>query len=442
MIESIIILVTLITFPIVALAMNRNGNSNNTSIRDFTLGKRKTTAFPIAAGISMSFVGGAATLNMASLGYQYGWSVAIDPFVVFVALVISVLLSKIIRAGKGVTISALLTDTSPKLKIILGITSFGVYQLLTAAQFVALGKLLSPYFPELSSSIIVSIPAILVFSYIYIRGFESVTNTDIFQFILIILLFAIPAIWVVGVGAIVRSTEVQAIPAAPLSLLVYLALPLFFVPVSQDTNIRIMAADTLRNARKGLIWGGVFYVFLVLTSISIGIFMNYEGYSVNNPESILPMFFTEYLSSFSIIATVAVLAAIISTLDSFAFDAIVSVSNDVIGSKSIHNTSPEKNIIALSSALVFVIALVIAIIYQQILGLILAGMLLYVSIFIPVALGRALKVNDSCLVVTTIITIVVIIACKFIEYTPPVEPVSFIFFHLFLLIPAKGLSKK
>lgn len=147
MLEQILLLVTLLSFPIVALVTKRTYGDTRT-IKEFTLGRSEMTSFPIAAGISMSFVGGAATLNMASLGYQYGWSVLVDPIVVFIALILSASFANYIREGKGVTISDYLTGSSVPLKLILGITSFTVYQLLTAAQFVALGKLLSPFFNQ------------------------------------------------------------------------------------------------------------------------------------------------------------------------------------------------------------------------------------------------------------------------------------------------------
>ena len=137
MIETTLIVLALISFPLVAFISRRSHRRANHAIEYFTLGLRDRNSFSIAAGISMAFVGGAATINMASLGYQYGWSVFIDPVVVFCALLISAYFAKRVRDGHGLTISELLTDSSPPLKLFLGLTSFFVYQLLTAAQFVA-----------------------------------------------------------------------------------------------------------------------------------------------------------------------------------------------------------------------------------------------------------------------------------------------------------------
>lgn len=445
MIESSIIVIVLLSFPFVAFLFANSKNKiqfvGNESISNFILGNKKINTISIAAGISMSFVGGAATLNMASLGYQYGWSAIVDPIAVFTALIIVVFLAKKIRSGNNITITELLTESSPKLKIILGITSFTVYQLLTAAQFVALSKLLYPYFPNISPTIIMLVPAIVVFSYIYIRGFQAVNKTDIFQLLLILFLFSIPVIWVIGVSNLEYTKNINNLPMAPLSLLIYLILPLFFIPVSQDVNIRIKAAKSLKSAQRGLIVGGILYVFFIVTSLSIGIFMYNSGYVTNSPENILALFFENHLSSFSIFATIAVLAAIISTLDSFAFDAIASVSNDIFHSNKKSKLLKEKHIILLSTLIVFITGLIIAILYQQILSLILAAMLLYISIFIPVAIGKTINIKDSILVITTVITAILIIISKYISYTPPLEPIIYVTIHIILLLLSRIIQK-
>lgn len=330
MLEQALILLTLLSFPVVALVWRKQSRAGTHSISKFVLGEGDYKAFVIASGISMSFVGGAATLNMASLGYQYGWSVLIDPLVVLVALIISASFAARVREGSGVTISEMLTGASPSLKIILGFTSFGVYQLLTAAQLVAVGKLLEPYFSGLPLAVLAGVPALIVLSYIYLRGFGSVTRTDVFQLLMLLVLFIAPVLWVFVAPSESTATEHIPFDNAPFTLLVYLALPLFFVPVSHDTNIRIKAASSVKHARYGLIGGGLLYALLLTTSVGIGVYSKSIGFISDQPESVLPHFFSNYLPPFGILATLAVLAAIISTLDSFAFDTIVSAGNDLL----------------------------------------------------------------------------------------------------------------
>ncbi len=442
MLAQIIIICVLASLPIVAFIGKRGPLKASQSVDYFTLGNRKFKSFQIAAGISMAFVGGAATLNMASLGYQYGWSVAVDPLAVFVALVIAVALAKKVRNGKGITITDALSSSSPTLRALLGMTSLIVYQLLTAAQFVAVGKLLAPYFPNIPVVVIIVIPALVVFLYTYLRGFNAVTSTDVLQLIIMLVLYAIPCIWIFSTKSSTSTVSpITEAPIAPFSLLIYLALPLLFVPVSHDTNIRVKAAASLFHARSGLIIGGLQYVLFLAVSIGVGVFMRHTGQAVDVSEKVLPLFFQTQLGRFSILGTVSVLAAIVSTLDSFAFDTIVSASNDVLGPARAKGFLSDRKTLAIATFAILSAALLIALAFQQILGLILAALLLYVSIFIPVAIGRLIRVSDSQLVLTTSVTGVIIVGCKIAAYTPPLEPIAFLAFHLILILTIRAVRK-
>ena len=434
MIEQLIIILVILTLPVVAFIGKGGPVKPTESVEVFTLGYRQFKSFRIAAGISMSFVGGAATLNMASLGYQYGWSVLVDPISVFTALIISAALAPKIRAGNGLTLTDLLSSASPTLKVMLGVITFIVYQLLTAAQFVAVQKLLSPYFPAITPWLVVAFPAVAVFLYTYFRGLNSVTSTDVYQLLIMLALYVIPVLWVFAADKSGVSRDMlPRSPIAPINLLIYLALPLLFVPVSYDTNIRIKAAASLFHAQAGLILGGILYFLLVGISIGVGVYMHAIGKVVESPEKVLPFFFNTKLGDFSLLGTIAVLVAIVSTLDSFAFDTIVSASNDVLGPSRAKGLLSDRRVLALSTLVVLVISFIVAFIFQQILGLILAAMLLYVSTFIPIAIGRLLNVPDRWLVVTSSLTGIAIIIAKAINYTPPLEPLAFLIFHLVLI---------
>jgi Na+/proline symporter len=408
-------------------------------IQRFSIGNGNRSAFPIAAGISMSFVGGAATLNMASLGYQYGWSVLVDPICVGLGLVLCIIAASRIRAGKGITISGLLAGSSLPLQVLLGVASSAIYLMLTAAQFVAIGKLLSPYFPGIDTSIIIFSFAAVVFSYIYFRGFEAVTNTDILQFFLVLLLFALPAITVL-IGSIRDSSIGSQLPEpTPASLLIYLGLPLFFVPVSHDTNLRAKAAVSSNAAKFGFALGALFYCLFVAVAIGIGVYLREAGVVLAAPETALPTFFKMHLGIVGALSVVAVLAAIVSTLDSFGFDAVISLANDV--AKPLRVGS-DRRVIALSVAVVIIGSLLISLSFPKILGLILGGMLLYISLFIPIAAGKLISVPDSLLVATSSITIVTLVATKVAGVTLPLEPLAFVGIHFALILIARTIPTK
>lgn len=436
MLNQFLLIITVLSFPAVVYLTRNSGHDARKSLESFTLGTREYGAFAIAAGLSMSFVGGAATLNMASLGYSYGWSVAVDPLAVSVALLVTAALVGRIRSGSGITLSEILTGSSARLRFVLGFTSFGVYLLLTGAQFVAVGRLLTPYFPGAPPVLLMVLPAMVVFGYIFLRGFDSVTSTDVFQLLILLAFFVFPITLTSFLSSAADSVS-RIVPhePAPLNLLIYLALPLFFVPVSHDAHIRVLAASSKRRARLGLIGGASLYSLLVCASIEIGVFLRRSGYELSDPESALPFFFQKHMASFGILAAVAVLAAIISTLDSFAFDSIVSVGNDLFKPFIGRLGLTEQAIIILSVSAVLSLGLLIATVFDQILGLILAGMLLYVSIFIPVSIGRWASISDDILVGTSCATLLVLVTIKSLAYTPPLEPLFYIALHFFFLAP-------
>ena len=74
-------------FPILALW----GRVNVTEPSSLS---KSVGAYPIGAGSAMAIVGGAATFNMASLGYQFGLHILIDPTTVLIGLIPSILLVK------------------------------------------------------------------------------------------------------------------------------------------------------------------------------------------------------------------------------------------------------------------------------------------------------------------------------------------------------------
>lgn len=438
MVEQVAILAALISLPVVALLANRGAVSPSQSVEAFAIGDRHFKMFRLGAGISMAFVGGAATLNMASLGYQYGWTVAIDPLIVFVALLIAVALAGKVRAGRGITLTDALAGTSAPLRMTLALTGFIIYQLLTASQFVALGKLLGPYFPDVPTALVICIPAAVVFGYTYVRGFQAVTNTDVLQLIVMLVFYAGASLWIFLSHPIPADVALATPPAEPpFNLLLYLALPLLFVPVSYDVHLRVKAAVSLAHARAGLVIGALQYVLFLCISIGIGVYFRYTGLAVDNPENVLPRFFDQFFGSFGVIGTVAVLAAIVSTLDSMAFNTIVSASNDVLGPARTKGILSDRKTLAISTVAVLALAVLIALVFQQILALVLAALLLFVSIFIPVSLGRALGVGDRLLVSSSLVTGAAIVACKLAGYVPPVEPFAFLGLHLLLVLMSK-----
>ena len=338
----------------------------------------------------------------------------------------------------------MLTGASSRLKLILGLTSFLVYLLFSAAQLVAIDRLIEPYFREAGSTTRIVIVSLVVYFYIGFAGFKGVNKTDFFQFFTVVLLFVIPVGFIflskIEFHSPIPTSEAALFSDLPIDLALYLFLPMFWIPISQDVNIRIKAARSNQAGIIGLLSGGLFYFVIVALSISIGISLKTSGIDLDSPEEALPNFFLSEFGSYSILATIALICAIISTLDSFGFNASISLNLDVFSSKKESKADGSKRHISTVFA-VFFLSLLIANYFNQILSLILMALLLYISLFIPIAVGRLIKVSDHWLEKTAIITLLLLIAVKLTKLTVPLEPVFFLIFHLILITMVFILQK-
>ncbi|MBK9166486.1 MAG: hypothetical protein IPM24_03360 [Bryobacterales bacterium] len=149
-------------------------------------------AFRIAAGLAMSFVGGAATITMSGIGYSNGWWGLIDPLAVLLGGMLAVaVLSRTRIPDSTQGIARFFSGGDSKLSIVYAVASVFVYLLLAAAQIVALSKLFEPYLPF--ASVFSGVCYLLVVTYIRLGGLASVTRTDLAQLLIILALFVAPA---------------------------------------------------------------------------------------------------------------------------------------------------------------------------------------------------------------------------------------------------------
>lgn len=137
MLDQVIIIGAILSFLILGFVIKKD--TINT-ISEFSISRDKLDWFPISAGISMTYAGGAALLAMSSLGYSFGWYPMVDPLALFGGILIVTFHIKKYREDKGVTISDLLSKADNKLSILIGLITTFVFILILAAQFVALSS--------------------------------------------------------------------------------------------------------------------------------------------------------------------------------------------------------------------------------------------------------------------------------------------------------------
>ena len=355
----------------------------------------------------MTYIGGAALLNTSSLAYKYGLYPMVDAIAFIIAIILVLFFIKKIRKDKGVTVADLISGSNKNLSILVGVISSLVFILILSAQLVALGKLLTPYFPNFPSELVMFIPSTLIFLYVFIGGFKSVTKTDILQLVFITLFLILPSFWLLLNGSEITNDsniKVSNFETMPINLIILLSISLIYLPFSQDINIRVKSGKTAKQSKIGLIVGALIYTILLGCTTFIGMALANNGITINDGEQAYSVFFQTFYPKLGILAA---LAAIISSMDSFALNAITTISNDIISKVS--KKSKVSFFIRLSGLIVFVLAIMIALYFNQILSIILAGVILYVSVIGSIALGKYLKVKDNNIFIGSIITISIIL---------------------------------
>ena len=409
---QIVIVVCLLAFITVGHILKKRKID---TIESYTLNEGGLGWFPISAGISMTFAGGAAILNMASLGYTFKWYTLVDPAALFVGICIVVALFEKYKQGRGITIASLISGDDVKLNIVIGcITSF-VFILIIAAQFVALSKLVSPYFSNINPLLLTFVLSTLIFSYVYFGGFSSVTRTDVLQLVFVWLFLILPIAYFAITNDAVGSAEINDshdFMAMPLNYIILFSIPVVFIPLSQDINIRAKSSKNIKNGIIGFLTGAVLYMLVVIASSYIGIHLGENNIVLDDPETAYAVFFQTVFPDFSFIGIVAALAAIVSTLDSYALNGVTSVSNDILSRHKSFNGLKKTSLIKIGGVIVYVAALSIALFFNQILALILTALLTYISVLLPAAIAKGVGVNDKYVFNSLVIIIALVVVLE------------------------------
>ena len=426
--EQFLIIISILIFLIVGVLIKRKKSA---TIKEFTMKEGKLNWFTIAAGISMTFAGGAAILNMASLSYTFKWYTLTDPISFFIGIIISIILYKNYEKDKGVTISNLLSQNNKKLNLLIGIITAIVFVLILSAQFVALSKLVSPYFLDVNPLIITFTLSTAIFSYVFLGGFSSVTKTDVLQLIFIVLFLIIPLTYfTITSSDSGKNISNYSFAKMPLNYIILFSIPILFTPLSQDINIRIKSAKDSRNGKLGLLLGAFLYFSIVVASSLIGIYLAKNNFQLNDPETSYSFFFKNYFPEFGFIGIIAALAAIVSSIDSYTLNAITAFSNDILlPSKSLKKKS-NKELIKISGTIVYILSLTISLFFNEILVLVLTALLIYISVLFPIALAKKIKVKDNFIFASSILTILFIVFIEFLKINIEFKVIVYTIFGL------------
>lgn len=415
--SSILILIAFIALVTSPYFLRRFSKATTDSYGAFAVGARNFGWFRICAGLSATFVGGAAVINLAGLGYSFGWYGLADVIPTSAALVFSALIIvPMLAAKKAVSLGGYLRGSSKLAGAATGLLSAVVYTLICAAQIIALVKVTQPFFPAVPAPAIACIGTLAVAGYIFFGGYSAVTVTDVIQFVVMtVFYFALVGGTLVLVGSASVGPAIQTQPMST-DLLILLSLSLLFVPISQDVHIRINSAKSPRDARTGVLLAGLVYFVFGLISVSVGFTMSKAGIVLGSPDDAVPTFLASHFGAFAVIPTIAVICVVVSTLDSVLFASASSLAYDFWDSVSSRNREKDSAHPRIATLIVLGVALFIAMQTPQILKLILSALIIYIAVLFPMLIGRFLKKDSRALGILAFIALAAVIAMESYGY--------------------------
>lgn len=306
---------------------------------DFALSRGHFGSGALAMTVVATGVGGGVVVGMAEKGYAMGIGCAIGLLGFALQLfLIGRLAPKIVRLGAPLSVGEMIGQYYGKAaRIATGLLWLAFCAGIIAAQLAALGMLLSSYFP-LSPAYCAAIGAILLLAYCCAGGIRAVVLTDLLQLTLMLITLPLVAAFALyklgGIQTLlVRLPTDHLSPIGHLSPFQLAALfggfllgDLFIPPMMQ----RVVMASQDRIARRS------FSAAALLTTpfCLLGTLMGLTAFVFNSdlPSSVaLPYLFQEVLPGWvGLLAAVGLMAAILSSADSYLQAAAVAVVHDLV----------------------------------------------------------------------------------------------------------------
>jgi len=364
---------------------------------DYFLSGRRFGAFPIAATLAVSFIGGGMFMGVTGFLARYG----IATILIAIGMALSFILLGVFF---GPRLRRLNVSTLPqfigkrfdeKTRLLIAIMTILGLISATAIQLKASGAILNtvfnmPYFWAILFS------AFFVTLYTVIGGFRSVVATDVVQIIIIFigLIVALPFILAkagdIGnvMAVVAKSQDGQFFNLFSQGILfvvgVFIMLLIFSV-ISAENHQRLYAAKDAKAARNAGIYAGIFYFVILAVIFFIGILGIYFYPALDNPDNFFPRLAVDLLPAWlGGILLSAVAAGIMSSADTNLVTCGSIVVTDFY-QQSKNATTSQKKLINLSRLVIIAIA-ILSIIMAFIFPTVVDLMLYYNSMMASVAI--------------------------------------------------------
>lgn len=398
-----IIIIYFVFLLIMSLYIKRNIKTYD----DYNMASRTVSVIPLILTFVGTGVGGATLLGYMENGYTLGMSQQWIHITMISAVIILALffLKRIRLLGEKynmVTIgdyTALRYGESARIPTV--ISFLFAYCAMTGMQFVAIASILNLTL-GLNMTVGIILGWVLLTIKTYLGGLKAVIWQDVIQGTIltvgIIVLFFV-VIYHSGGWSEVQANAINQnqndmldfLNITPNEILIYLLTLAFYQFIRQDVWQRIWAAKNLKTARNGYWISMIIAVILGAMTVLIGV---YSKFGLNLDITETPLVYYHVIQEvfpfpLVVVMIMVLLAAVISSADSFFIAGASSIANDII-KPNVKISSQKKMLLysKVSVLIVSVISLILSLMIPGLVNLMVTGTAMSVSgLLAPVVFG-------------------------------------------------------
>lgn len=354
--------------------------------RNYFLAGGEKSVISVTFSLLATILGASSTIGLVGLAYKMGLAASLWLILGTLGLWGLALIYPRFNFGtQNYTITEYLQlHYGSKVKKILALIIFLSWIGVISAQFLALARLFSFYFPEVNIKFLLLFATLVVTLYTGFGGQRAVVFTDSLQFVLFLAGLSILSVKIFGKQISDLQPEYLQFPCSKyfrISDFLYFSLVLIPVYiVGPDIHSRLFCNSSIKGRRKALIITGAILIPIGLLLAFLGIFAHSQ-YGNINPDEILYYLSKDFLPANILfyIFVIALVSLIISSADTCLLTSATIFIRDILGIR-------KKEIFFVRMAVIVVgfSSFLLAFYFKRIIHLLLFSYSIYaVSVFVP-----------------------------------------------------------
>jgi len=335
----------------------------------FLLANRSLGTFALTGTMLASLFGGTTIVVTMGFVFKYGistlWAFFSITLGCFLLATLVPKIKKLADEKKHYTFSDYFYEKyGNSVGLLIAAIVFLVYFGYLLVQLIAGGIVLStltliPYYLS------VLLVGLVITIYIFAAGFKAVVKTDVFQYIIILLLIFLSFNIFSNTKSIPLS-DLNLFSAGTINIIGFLLYGIMLIIIGAEFWQRIYAAKNDKVAKNSLILTGLIFLFLGILIVLIGLSVKFSFPNII-PTTALVVGFQQLLSGhLRSVGIVLLFAAIMSTADTSLFILSSSLSKDFFGRFEKFSQSKLASDTRLFTLILGVLAVLIAIIFRNI----------------------------------------------------------------------------